>query len=77
MPQGTVLGPLLYSYAIFNNLPSLVISKIRMYADDTLTYNTIFNINDRLQLQNDICEFEMWTKTWQINSIPLNVSSLN
>ena len=29
-------------------------SKIRIYADDTLLYNKIHNINDCLQLQSDI-----------------------
>ena len=30
---------------VLNDLPSVIKSKIRMYADDTLTYNTIHNIN--------------------------------
>ena len=38
-----------------------------MYADDTLIYNTIHNINDCLQLQNDIIELEKWAKTWQMD----------
>ena len=49
VPQGTVLAPLLFLCYI-NDLPSIVKSKIRMYADDTLIYNTIHNINDYLQL---------------------------
>ena len=58
-----------------NDLPSLVKSKIRMYASDTLMYNTIHNINDCLQLQNDIFELEKWTKLGRWISIPLNVNS--
>ena len=57
VPQGTVLAPFLF-LCFINDLPSVVKSKIRMYADDTLIYNTIYNINDCLQLQSDIYELE-------------------
>ena len=69
VPQGTVLGPLLFLCYI-NDLPSVVKSKIRMYADDTLIYNTINNINDCFQLQRDISELEKWAKTWQMEFNP-------
>jgi len=69
VPQLTVLVLLLFLCYI-NDLPSLVKSKIRMYADDTLIYNTIHNINDCLQLQNDIIELEKWAKTWQMDFNP-------
>ena len=69
VPQGTVLAPLLFLYYV-NDLPSLVKSKIRMYADDTLIYNTIHNINDCLQLQNDLTELEKWSRIWQMDFNP-------
>ena len=49
VPQGTMLAPLLFLCYI-NDLPNLVKSKVRIYADDTLLYNKIHNINDCLQL---------------------------
>ena len=49
VPQGIMLAPLLFLCYI-NDLPNLVKSKVRIYADDTLLYNKIHNINDCLQL---------------------------
>ena len=51
--QGTVLEPLLFLCYI-NDLPDLVILKIRLYADDVLLYSTVTSLEDRKQLQLDL-----------------------
>jgi hypothetical protein len=45
VPQGPVLGPGLFIYYI-NDLQSRLTSTVRLFADDTIAYLTIFNNND-------------------------------
>ena len=53
VPQGTVVAPLLFLCYI-NDLPENVSSKVRLYADDVLIYNTIHSKEDCLMLQEDL-----------------------
>jgi len=63
VPQGTMLAPLLF-LCFVNDIPEIVHSKIRLYADDILLYSVIHSLNDCLHLQNDnlLC----WSKKWQL-----------
>ena len=45
VPQGTVLGPLLF-LAYINDLPSGIHSNVRFFADDCIVYRVIDNIRD-------------------------------
>ena len=63
VPQGTVLGPLLFLCHI-NDLPVHVNSHIRLFADDCLLYRTINCHEDHLILQRDLHALTVWTKTW-------------
>ena len=53
IPQGTVLGPLLFLCHI-NDLPLIVDSKIRLFADDCLIYREMNSIEDKVRTTSKI-----------------------
>ena len=63
MPQGTVLGPILF-LSYINDLPESVKSRVRLFADDCIIYRTISNENDCRDLQNDLDSLSKWEKEW-------------
>ena len=63
VPQGTVLGPLLFLCHI-NDMPECVTSQIRIFADDCLIYRTIKNFGDHLKLQQDLSNLQEWAEKW-------------
>ena len=71
VPQGTVLGPLLFLLHI-NDLPSVVNSTIRLFANDCLIYRPIRSREDQDILQGDLDSLERWSDIWAWNWIPVN-----
>lgn len=65
IPQGTVLGPVLFVIYI-NDLLDNVSSGGLMFADDTKIYRQITSREDALQLQSDIGKLEEWSRLWQL-----------
>ena len=63
VPQGTVLGPLLFLCHI-NDLPDAVTSHVRLFADDCLLYRPIRSNHDSLALQDDLKQLEKWATDW-------------
>ena len=66
VPQGTVLGPILF--LIYSaDLPQVVSHcKLSMYADDTKVYKSIRNKEDCILLQEDLNNIAKWAETWQM-----------
>ena len=63
VPQGTVLGPLfflIYINDIHHNLSPG--TSIRLFADDSLLYRPIKNLQDTLTLQRDLDQLQKWER---------------
>ena len=60
------MAPLLFLLFI-NDLPDIVKSNARLFADDCLLYRVINTKTDQLQLQEDLANLEKWEKTWQVS----------
>ena len=65
IPQGSVLGPVLFVLFI-NDLPDSVNSNVLLFADDTKVFNRISSNRDSEVLQQDINNLYLWSTTWQL-----------
>jgi hypothetical protein len=76
VPQGTVLGPLLFLIFI-NDLPDNISSKVRLFADDCILYRSIKNAEDCSVLQYDLDTLAAWEKRWGMEFHPEKCSVLS
>ena len=81
VPQGSVLGPLLFLLYI-NDLPQNIQSQVRLFADDTAVYLTVNSPQDANTLQADLDTLQEWEQTWDMEFNPgkcqvLHISNSN
>nr|CAH8845910.1 unnamed protein product [Trichobilharzia regenti] len=70
VPQGTVLGPLLFILYI-NELPLLTDSPMVLYADDLKIWRELKGNSDTSTLQDDLNKLSEWSVEWML---PINVA---
>jgi len=64
VPQGTVLGPTLFSI-YKNDLPEAILhTSTKLFADDCILYKAIHTPADSKLLQEDLCTLQDWQHKW-------------
>ena len=65
VPQGSVLGPLLFLMYI-NDMPEIVNHFCKLFADDSKLIAVIKNSQDRMVLQDDLNKLANWANDWKM-----------
>ena len=70
VPQGTVLGPLLFPLYI-NDIMVGIESEIRLFADVCICYRQIDSTEDTSKLQKNIDQLGKWSRKWGMRFQPV------
>ena len=66
VPQGTVLGPMLFLLYI-NDIADNVDLQMRPFADDSIVYREICSPEDHRTLEQDLNKLHTWARVWQMD----------
>lgn len=73
VPQGSILGPLLFLVYI-DDISTELDSPRCLFADDCVIFRKVTSAEDCSLLQTDLSAFIKWTETWQLR---VNLSKYN
>ena len=76
VPQGTVLGPILFFIYINDFNEYLTHSTLRLFADDSIIYREIRSPSDTHKLQHDLDAAAKWEQDWLMSFHPDKCSIL-
>ena len=76
VPQGSVLGPLLFILFI-NDIDNGISSRLFKFADDCKVAKSIHNLEDNIKLQHDLDLLEGWADKWEMTFNTNKCSSLS
>jgi hypothetical protein len=82
IPQGSVLGPLLfliyiYIYVYINDITDNLDSNLFIYADDTFLFEIVDDVDVSTEnINDDLKRISIWSKKWLVSMNPLKCQSV-